>query len=175
MKAFSVSWNKGLLSFCEWFIDNEVINSVFFLSRKKRPPKLSISYEDCCLWLDNIVEYVGCYLDSNLNRESMAHRILKKINTKLNFLWRQSNYLTYSSRRLLCNAFIQPHFDYGCTLWYALLSKTFKTKLQIAQNKCILLLPGVSNSWSYKPVPFQENKPASGWTQSRTTHFHYRI
>ena len=28
------------------------------------------------------VEYLGYYLDSDLNRESMAHRILKKINTK---------------------------------------------------------------------------------------------
>ena len=67
----------------------------------------------------------------------MARSILKMINTKLNFLWRQSNYLNYLSRRLLSNALIQPHFDYGCTSWYPLLSKALKTKLQIAQNKCI--------------------------------------
>ena len=66
----------------------------------------------------------------------MARRVIKKINTKLNFLWRQSNYLNYSSRRLLCNALIQLHFDYGCTSWYPLLSKALKTKLQTAQNKC---------------------------------------
>ena len=65
----------------------------------------------------------------------MACRVLKKINTKLNFLWSQSNY--YSSRRLLCNALIQLHFDYGFTSWFPLLSKALKTKLQIAQNKCI--------------------------------------
>ena len=41
------------------------------------------------------VEYLGCYLDSDLNGKSMACRALKKINTKLNFLWRQSNYLNY--------------------------------------------------------------------------------
>ena len=45
--------------------------------------------------------------------------------------------MNYLSRRLLCNALIQPHFDYGCTSWYPLLSKALKTKLQIAQNKCI--------------------------------------
>ena len=66
----------------------------------------------------------------------MARRVLKKINTKLHFLWRQSSYLNYSSRRLLCNALIQPHFGYGCTSWYPLLIKALKTKLQIAQNKC---------------------------------------
>ena len=81
----------------------------------KSPPKLNISYGDYSLKQHNTVEYLECYLDSNLNDESMARRVLKKINTKLNLLWRQGNYLNYSSRRLLCNALIQPHFDYGCT------------------------------------------------------------
>ena len=67
----------------------------------------------------------------------MVCRVPKKFNAKVNFLWRQSNYLNYSSRRLLCNALIQPHFDYGCTSCYPLLSKTLKTKLQIVQIKCI--------------------------------------
>ena len=34
----------------------------------------------------NAVEYLGCYLDSDLNGELMTRRFLKKINTKLNFL-----------------------------------------------------------------------------------------
>ena len=101
------------------------------------PPKLSISYRDYSLKQHSTAEYLRCYLDSNLNRESMARRVLKKINTKLNLFWTQSNYLNYSSRRLLCNALIQPHFEYGCTSWYPLLSKTLKTKLQIDQRKCI--------------------------------------
>ena len=74
----------------------------------KSPPTLNISYGGYSLKQHNTVEYLGCYLDSNLNGESMARRVLKKINTKLNFLWRQSNYLNYSSKRLLCNALIQP-------------------------------------------------------------------
>ena len=81
----------------------------------KSPTKLSISYGDYCLKQHNTVEYLGCYLDSNLNGESMAHRVLKKKNVNLIFLWRQSNCLSYSSGRLLCNALIQPYFDYGCT------------------------------------------------------------
>ena len=67
----------------------------------------------------------------------MAGRVLKMINRKLNILWRQNKYLSYSSRRLLCNALIQPYFNYGCTTWYPLLRNTLKTNLQIAQNKCI--------------------------------------
>ena len=67
----------------------------------------------------------------------MARRVIKKINTRLNFLWRQSIYLNYSSRRLLCNALIQTYFAYGCTSWYPLLSRSLKPKLKIDQNKCI--------------------------------------
>ena len=68
----------------------------------------------------------------------MARRVLKNIDTKLNFLWRQSNSLIYSSTRLLYNALIQPHFDYGCTSWYPIQIKALKTKLQTAPSKCIL-------------------------------------
>ena len=34
---------------------------------------------------NNTVEYLGCFPDSLLDRESMAHKILKNINKKLNF------------------------------------------------------------------------------------------
>ena len=44
------------------------------------------------------VEYLECYLDYNLNRESIVRRFLKKINTNLNVLLRQRNYLNNSSR-----------------------------------------------------------------------------
>ena len=67
----------------------------------------------------------------------MARKVVTKTNTKINFLWRQSNYLNYSSEILQCNFLIQPHLDYGCTSWYPLLIETLKIKLQIAQNKCI--------------------------------------
>ena len=60
----------------------------FFFSQIKSPPKLSMSYGDYSVKQHNIVEYLGGYLDSNLNGESMARRVLKKLNTKLNFLWR---------------------------------------------------------------------------------------
>ena len=34
---------------------------------------------------NNTVEYLGCFPDSLLDRESMANKILKNINKKLNF------------------------------------------------------------------------------------------
>ena len=38
---------------------------------------------------------------------------------------------------MLCNALIQPHFDYASCAWYPNLNKKLKQKLQITQNKCI--------------------------------------
>ena len=38
---------------------------------------------------------------------------------------------------MLCNALIQPHFDYACPAWYPKLTEKTKKKIQIKQNKCI--------------------------------------
>ena len=87
----------------------------------------------------------------------MASKVLKKINPKLKFLYRQSRYLTPAYRRLLCNALIQPHFDYGCSSWFPLLKTNLKLKLQKAQNKCIrfcLNLPPRSHTdpWHFRKI-----------------------
>ena len=49
----------------------------------------------------------------------------------------ENKYLTPNLRRLLCNALIQPHFDYACSEWYPNLSKKLKNRIQTLQNKCI--------------------------------------
>ena len=52
-------------------------------------------------------------------------------------MYRKNRFLTPALRRLLCNALIQPHFDYACSAWYPNLNKALKNKLQTAQNKCV--------------------------------------
>ena len=67
----------------------------------------------------------------------MAFRVIEKISSRLKFLYRKNRFLDVPLRRLLCNALIQPHFDYVCTAWYPQLTKKLKDKLQVTQNKCI--------------------------------------
>ena len=67
----------------------------------------------------------------------MALTVISKINTRLKFLYRKNQFLSPQLRRLLCNALIQLHFDYACSVWYPNLNKKFKTKLQTLQNKCV--------------------------------------
>ena len=47
-----------------------------------------------------MVQYVGCYMDANLRGESMTRKSLKKINAKLQFLYRQKGSLNKKSGRL---------------------------------------------------------------------------
>ena len=52
-------------------------------------------------------------------------------------MFRKKHFLTPRSRRLLCNALIQPRFDYACTARYPNLNKKLKNKIQSIQNKCV--------------------------------------
>ena len=72
-----------------------------------------------------------------MSGESMAHKVISKVDARFKFFHRKNKYLTPNLRRLLCNALIQPNFDYACSGWYPNLSKKLKNKIQISQNKCI--------------------------------------
>ena len=68
-----------------------------------------------------------------MSGKSMALKTIKKINLKSKFLCRMSG----APELQLCNAIIQPHFDYACSVWYPNLTQKLKKKLQIMQKKCI--------------------------------------
>ena len=67
----------------------------------------------------------------------MALKVINKINSRLKFLYTKNKFLTPALRSLLCNALIQPHFDYALSAWYPNLTQKMKKKTQITQNKCI--------------------------------------
>ena len=72
-----------------------------------------------------------------MSGEPMALKVVNKVNGKLKFLYQKNSFLTLGLRRMLCNALIQPHFDYACSTWYPNLNVKLKKTLQIMQNKCI--------------------------------------
>ena len=63
-----------------------------------------------------------------MSGETMVLSVINKINNKLKFFYGKNRFLTPTLRRLLCNAQIQPHFDYACSAWYPNLTK--KTEKQ---------------------------------------------
>ena len=72
--------------------------------------------------------------DPNLSGKSVTMKYLRKINTKLQFLYRQNGFLNPKLRGLLCNSLIQPHFDYACISWYPLINHKIRNKLLVTQK-----------------------------------------
>ena len=102
-----------------------------------------------------MLEYFGCCLDANLSRESMAMKSLRKINTKLRFLYRQNEFLNPKLRRLQCNYIIQTHFEYACISWYPLVSQKMRKKIQVTENKCIRFCSKLNSRQHIEPKEFK--------------------
>ena len=83
------------------------------------------------------VKYLGVQLDEDLAGESIVKEILKKANSRLKFLYRCKDALNFNTRKILCTALIQCHFDYSCSSWFSGVNKTMRKKLQIMQNKIV--------------------------------------
>ena len=67
----------------------------------------------------------------------MALSIIKKVNSRLKFLYRQARFLDQNIKKLLCSALVLCLFDYSISSWYCGINKTTSKKLQVAQNKVI--------------------------------------
>ena len=83
-------------------------------------------------------------LDDTVSGDSMALKVINKINGKLKFFYGKNKLLSSKLWRKLCNGLIQPHFDYACPPWYLKNEKCqcqsywkMKKQIQIMQNKCI--------------------------------------
>ena len=147
LEVINMQLNQDFNSLCDWFVDNklsihfgeEKTKSILFATKNKLKNlnQLHIQYADIKIKPYTKVTYLGCILDENLSGESMATKVIGKINGRLKFIYRKNTFLTSTLRRLLCNALIQPHFDYACSAWYPNLNKKLSKKLQTSQNKCI--------------------------------------
>ena len=84
-------------------------------------------------------------LQKTMSGEPVSLKIVNKINGKLKFLYRKNRFLIPELRRMLCNALIQPHFDYACPAWYPNLNqKNEKKKKRYKLRKINKILPTTS-------------------------------
>ena len=166
IKEIERQLNKNFSLICDWFVDNKLsihfgedkTKSILFSSKHKAKTAipLNIQYKDIKIKQYSKVTYLGCILDETLSGESMAIHVINKVNARLKFLYRQSKYLDIPLRRLLCNAMIQPYFDYACNAWYPNLNKKLKTRLQAAQNKCIRFCLKLGDRTSIQTKEFEK-------------------
>ena len=97
--------------------------SLSFSLPKIEKGKLDMQYGDVKIKHYWKVTYLCCELDESLRGETMALKVINKINGSLKFLYRKNRYLTPYLKGLLRNGLIQPHFDYACSAWYQNLNK----------------------------------------------------
>ena len=131
----------------DWFVDNKLsihfgedkTKSILSASKfkKKNIKKLNIKYGDMQIKQHYQVKYLVCLMDETMSGEAMAFSVIHKINKKLKFFYCENVFLAPKLRRILCNALIQPHFDYACSDWYPNLTKKLKHRIQSIQNKCM--------------------------------------
>ena len=155
IKTIEDNLNKNFNSLCDWFVDNKLsihfgedkTKSILFGTKRrlKCDLQLEINRGDVKIKQHTEVKYLGCIFDSNLSGGGMAVNVLNKVNSRLRFLYRKQNVLNAPLRRLLCNALIQPHFDYACQTWFPNLTKALSNKIQCAQNKCIRFCLNLNN------------------------------
>ena len=148
------------------FVDNKLsihfgedkTKSILFGSKHKikKSKPLNIQYNDIKIKQYSKVTYLGCIFDETLSGESMAIHVINKINSRLRFLYRQNRFLNFPLRRLLCNAMIQPFFDYACNAWYPNINKKLKMRLQAAQNKSIRFCLKLNGRSSIKSKDFEK-------------------
>ena len=91
------------------------------------------------------MKYLGLQIDNDLAGNSIVDEIVKKVNSRLRFLYRYKDLLNFESRKTLCSALIQCHFDYSCSSWYPGINKGLQNKLQVAQNRTVRFILKLDN------------------------------
>ena len=139
-------------SVCIYLGDNKTKLILFCSKREiKNSKRLNIQYNDIKIKQYSKVTYLGCNLDETLSGESMAIHLINKKNFRIRFLYGKNRFLNVPLRRLLCNAIIQPFFDYAWNAWYP-----NKTCLQATQNKYIRFSLKMNDRSSIKSKDFEK-------------------
>ena len=129
----------------QWLVDNKLslhlgkTEAILFGSKARMSSNrdLNVTCKGQSINSTTSVKYLGAVLDQCLSGDTMASSVISKANARLKFLYRKKAYLTYHTKRLLVLALIQCHFDYACSFWYHGLTKFWKDKLQVTQNKLV--------------------------------------
>ena len=144
-KVISSKLGKVLENCSDWLIDNKLSLHLgktecilFGPSRKlKSEGQFEVKCHNHVIKASDHVKYLGVTIDKYLRCDLIVNEIIKKVNARLKFLYRNGAWLNNRSRSTLASALIQCYFDYCSSAWYESLSKSFKKKLQILQNKTI--------------------------------------
>ena len=149
----------------DWLVDNKLslhlgkTESIIFGPKRKLQQAEEMFCVKCnnhTIGVQKCIKYLGIYIDNMLSGEDIVNSIVKKVNQRLKFLYRNRSCLSLSSRQTLCSALIQCHLDYACASWYEGLTKCLKKKLQVAQNKMVRFILNLHQRHSVSYLEFEK-------------------
>ena len=137
----------------EWLVDNKLsmhpgkTELILFGSKSKlkKVKDFELDFEGHITKASTCVNYLGLNLDQNLSGENTVIHIVKKVNSRLRFMYRQASFFDTETKKILVSALVLPYFDYSISSWHSGLSRTLKSKLQLAQNRVIRFLLNYSS------------------------------
>ena len=127
----------------EWMVDNKLSmhpgkTELILFGTKQKLNKIDdfhVQFQGHTIKSQKSVKYLGAHIDNDLGGELMVENIVKKVSSRIRFLYRHKSILDMKSRKLLGNALVQCHLDYSISSWFNGLNKNLKHKLQVAQNR----------------------------------------
>jgi hypothetical protein len=88
----------------------------------KKLKNVTFEYQGYKIISKNSVKYLGLILNNHLDGKEIVNSIIKKVNSKIHFLYRQAIYLDLHTQIFLCTSLFAPLFDYSLTSYYCGLS-----------------------------------------------------
>jgi hypothetical protein len=139
--TIELTLSNELIKLSNWLVDNKLslhlgkTESILFGSSRnlKKTSKLKVNANGIDIAANNVVKYLGADLEQNLSGECMGVKVVKKVNSRLKYLYRKGKYLDHNSKKLLVNSLVQCHYDYACSSWYSSLSSKTENRLQASQ------------------------------------------
>ena len=136
---------EDMSSCFHWLSDNRLAmhkgktEMLVFSSKRKRhnTKNFTINHDGHTISPSKVVKYLGLPLNCVLSGEEIVTSVVSKVTTRLKFLYRHREHLTFMPRKILAQALILSHFDYSIGAWYMALNKKHQEALQIAQNKIV--------------------------------------
>jgi hypothetical protein len=87
----------------------------------------------------NVMKYLGVYIDSHLKFDDHVSYVLRKAGRKISYLGRIGKKLSRSTKTLIYNCIVAPHFDYCASILWNATDENIK-KLQVLQNKAMRII-----------------------------------
>jgi exonuclease III len=111
--------------------------------------RYEILIENECIERVNVIKYLGVMIDCCLKFDEHVSYVLKKAGKKIMYLGRIRNKLSLSTKKLVYNCIVAPHFDYCATvLWKT--SEENMAKMQKLQNKAMRFILNCRKSASVR-------------------------